>query len=344
MRVAAVIGALALAAAPALHAGETDPAQLLVKISEAARSASYQGVIIYQAEDMLETMRVTHRFQDGVERERVQSLTGEPREILKQDGRVVCFLPKDRKLTMERPTPKGLFPGVTAERVAQIAERYDFERLGTARIAGRVCRGVAITPRDEFRYGYEIWADEQTHVPLKVNLIGRDGAVLEQMVFTEIDYPEAIPDSAFQTALDMSQFREVTLSQGPPQAAAAPAAAAPRLQGLQFSRLPPGFRVTMRDLRTLPGGKGSVEHLLLSDGLSAISIFSARRQTSVKSFRGVSRMGAVNAYGRMLGRVHVTVVGEAPPETVRLIGDGLQPAAEAEMADEAAQPASARKP
>jgi sigma-E factor negative regulatory protein RseB len=312
-----------------------DAGALLVGMSEAARGVNYQGVIVYQSDGALETMRVTHRFAGGVERERIQSLTGEPREILKQDSKVTCLLPKDRKLTMQRPTPKGIFLGLTPERVQQISQVYEFADLGESRIAGRLCRGVRIQPRDEHRYGYEVWADDKTRVPLKVNLVANDGRVLEQMMFTEVDFPASIPDSALQTTLDSRQYREVTrtLTEMDAQPAAASAS-------WHFDRLPVGYRVTMRDLRPLGGGQGTVEHLLLSDGLSAISVFTARRDVQSKPFTGLSQMGAVNAYGRMIGRVHVTVVGEAPEATVKLIGDNVRPAA----ADEAdAQPTGARK-
>lgn len=301
---------------PAVSAGE--PAQWLVKMSEAARDANYQGVIVYQARDRLETMRVVHRFQDGVELERVQTLTGVPREIIKQDNKVICLLPRDRKVTVERPTPKGLFPGLSVERVAQIGQIYEFQDLGTARVAGRICRGIAITPRDEFRYGYEVWADAAKAVPLKVNLVARDGAVLEQMMFTEIDFPATIPDSALQSQLDPSHYVNVTRMAVDPT---------PQQPGgvARFENLPPGFRVTMRDVRPSADGKGTVEHLLLSDGLSAVSVFTARREVPARVFQGVSQMGAVHAYGRMVGTMHITVVGEAPPETVRLIGESLKP-------------------
>lgn len=295
------------------------PAEWLVRISEAAREANYRGVIFYQAPNTQETLRVVHRFQDGIELERVQTLTGLPREIIKQDDKVICLLPRDRKVTVDRPTPKALFPGLTPARVAQIGEVYEFDDLGQARIAGRVCRGIAVTPRDDFRYGYEVWADEATAVPLKVNLVGRNGAVLEQMMFTQIEFPERIPDSALQSELDPGQHAQITQM-------ARTAPAQPPLPGAvaRFERLPPGFKVMQRELRPTADGKGMVEHLLLSDGLSAVSVFRARKAVPTRVFQGVSQMGAVHAYGRMQGTVHITVVGEAPPETVRLIGESLK--------------------
>src|SRR3546814_10832958 len=140
------------------------------------------GVIVYQTHDRLETMRVVHRNRKGKEVERVQTLTGAPREIIRTGNQVVCLLPKDRKVTLELPTPKALFPGLTPARVAQISRYYEFRDIGEARIAGRICRGITIEPRDQYRYGYEIWADAETAVPVKVDLIGRGNRVMEQVI------------------------------------------------------------------------------------------------------------------------------------------------------------------
>jgi sigma-E factor negative regulatory protein RseB len=322
--------------APAF-AGDEAPGDWLLKVSEAARTVNYQGVVIYRGDDMLDTFRVAHRYDNGDERERMQSLSGEVREVLKNDDKVICILPKDQKMTVNLPTPKGFLPGLTADRIQQISTLYEFKDLGESRVAGRVCRGIVIAPRDEFRYGYEVWADKETAVPLKVSLLGRDRHALEQMFFTEVEFPATIPDSAFVTAFDPQTMRQVTQSAAPaisaaaaevaaepdhPEAAAA--AAAPSREP-EFSNLPPGFRVTMRDSRILPDHRGAVEHVMISDGLTAVSIF--RSQIVVpeeRPFRGVSQMGAVHAYGRVVGRVHITVVGEAPQETVRMIGDSFR--------------------
>lgn len=313
----AVLLAVLAVAGGAAWAG--DPASMLVEMSDAARNANYQGVIVYQTQDRMETLKVVHGIQDGHEVERVQTLTGAPREVVKRDGKVICLLPKDRKVTIDRPTPKGLFPSLSAERVARLAEVYEFREIGEERVAGRSCKGLAILPKDRYRYGYEIWADAKTRVPLKVNLIGRNGSVLEQMMFTEVEFPERIADSAFEPADAAAPPSPAVVAAVEPQPAPV---AAPTWR---FRELPPGYRVTMRSLRPTPDGKGVVEHVLLTDGLSAVSVFSTRRAAPAQPFQGQSRMGAVHAFGRMLGTVHITVVGEAPPETVRLIGESLQP-------------------
>ncbi len=327
---------LLLSASGSAVAAAADPAELLVQISDASRKANYQGVIFYQTRDRQETLRVTHAHGEHGAVERVSTLDGAPMEIIKQGGKVICLLPKDRKVTLEQPTPQALFPSLTPERVAQMAAVYKFESMAPDRVAGRKCQGLMITPRDQFRYGYQIWADEETQVPLKVNLLAPNGAVLEQMFFTQVEFPDVIPESAFHVDVDPEKYRQITRLERPPEPAPVPAEAAVEAR---LHNLPPGYRITMREVRPTADGKGWVEHLVLSDGLSAISVFRARRQHP--SFEGQSQIGAVHVFGRTVGRVHITVVGEAPSETVQMIGQNVGDGDSDDDDDTASKPAAA---
>ncbi len=325
--------AAGLVLAPGARAAD-EAGDWLIKMSQAARIANYEGVLVYRGDDILETFRVTHRFEDGSERERVQSMTGEVREVLKQNNKVTCLLPKDQRLTANRAaTPKSLFKPLSQERLQQIAGVYELKELGKARVAGRNCRGIAIAPRDEFRYGYELWADSESGVPLKLSLVAPGGGLLEQMFFTEVRFPASIPESAFAADVPAAQARESTAA-----AADAIAQAHERepvaeettadIGPSQFSKLPPGFRVVRREIRASPAGVR--EHLLLSDGLSAVSVYRVLRHApasaTAASERRIDQMGPLNAYSRSVGQVQITVVGEAPRRTVQMIGDSIDTA------------------
>lgn len=299
------------------------PAEVLLKAADTARTANYRGTVIYRAGGNMESMRLIHGFAGGTERERVVALTGEPREIIRIDNKVTCLLPKDRKLDLKRPALKGLLTNVSAESLKELTAWYELKDVGTARIAGRMCRGVELSPRDGFRYGFEIWADEVTGVPLKVALMGPARRALEEVMFTEVEFPASLPDEAFAPGLDPSRFKAVTRVEP----------AMKQLTGgvaditdfpLRFDRLPPGFKVTMREQRPGTELRGQVEHLMLSDGLSAVSVFAALGVAPEQAFNGLTQMGAVQAYGRSIGRYHVTVVGEIPAATVESIATGLR--------------------
>jgi sigma-E factor negative regulatory protein RseB len=76
--------------------------------------------------------------------------------------------------------------------------------------------------------------------------------------------------------------------------------------------------------RTL-GGTSGVGHIVLSDGLAAVSIFIEPSSVRMPQARPESsRQGAINVYVRQLGDHRITVVGEAPPESVRSIANSVQ--------------------
>ena len=84
---------------------------------------------------------------------------------------------------------------------------YEIRGGERERLLGRTTRVVALHPRDEYRYGYRLWIDEQTSMPLKTQLCDQSGAVIEQIVFSTIDLPERIPDSMFKPQMDASNYR-----------------------------------------------------------------------------------------------------------------------------------------
>src|SRR5689334_18784031 len=320
MRQRALLCAVAFILGPAPATAADDASAWLLQVSDAARLGSYQGIVVYRDGQHMEVMRLVHRQRDGRMQERITSLTGRPRDIVRQDDRVAYVVGDG---PAESSGPQSLFPVVSRELLTEAATHYEYRDLGHARVAGRPCRGVLMSPRDDYRYGYEICGDEATGVPLRVTLLDRRGRMVEQLMFTEISYPTSIPDAAFALPPGAAT----------PAVAAAPADAEPAADttdkagpdkaGWDLASLPPGFHVVLRKRSLSPDGQGIVEHVLLSDGVSAVSVFGVRQLVEVKALRGVSQMGAMNVYGRRVGEFQVTVVGEVPASTVRMIGDGL---------------------
>ena len=87
---------------------------------------------------------------------------------------------------------------------------------------------------------------------------------------------------------------------------------------------PPGFRTIAELIRTVGGTEG-VGHIVLSDGLAAISVF-IEPATSKRPVphAGLARQGAINVYVRPVGDYWVTVVGEAPAESVKYVANAVE--------------------
>lgn len=288
----------------------------LARMAQAVRTQNYQGVLVYAQGGRMESMRITHRYLNGREQERLQALSGSEREIFRDNDVVTCILPKDRAVKLDRRAFRGLLPSLSRATVDEISVHYELQELGSANVVGRACRAIAMRPRDAYRFGYRMWIDEETSVPLKVELLGADGQALEQIMFTQISFPAQIEDKALEPGVDARDF--VWIRQRAPTAAA-PVAAENWVAG----KLPPGFRLVVHDQQLMPGLQEPVEHMVFTDGLATVSAFIASQGAPGK-FKGLSRMGAVTAYARMVDDFHVTVVGEVPQATVELIASQLR--------------------
>ncbi|HUS23375.1 MAG TPA: MucB/RseB C-terminal domain-containing protein [Candidatus Binatia bacterium] len=292
-----------------------EPAAWLLQASDAARTASYEGVVVYRDDsDQLGTLHVLHRFRNAREQERLSALDGPPRDVFRENGRVVGMVGEPPARQLHAALPGALLPRLDETAVRQLAQHYDITELGAGRVAGRPTRGIEIVPRDGYRYGFQIWADAATGVPLKVSLLGARGRLVQQLIFTQIAFPPRIADAEFVLPAAAA-------------AAAEPDSLAPDVApgaGWKLGPVPAGFEVVLRTVKPVRDGD-PVEHVQLSDGLSAVSIFSARAQDEARAFNGYASLGAMNAYARRVGGYQVTVVGEVPRSTVRMIGDGVQP-------------------
>ncbi len=288
----------------------------LTKASQAVRTSNYRGVLVYLRAGQVDTLRIVHRYQDGNERERLVSLSGEPREIIRDNGVVTCVLPNRQVVLVARHSIGNIFSNV-ADLVADgLQDNYDVRELGDERLADRACWVVVVEPKDEFRYGYRLLIDKQTNLPLKLEVM-RDTQILEQMMFTNIEFPETISDASLQPTFDTRSFRWIKH-----QAAESSATAGQAVESeWRAGKLPAGFRMAESGWRRVGGG-GMARQLLFTDGIATVSAFIAT--VSSKPFVGSTTMGAVNAFGREVGNKQITVVGEVPEATVRFIAEHLE--------------------
>lgn len=293
----------------------------LMKINQAARRLDYEGVFVYQHGTQLEAMRIIHKVENGAARERLVSLNGAAREIIRDQREVICYWPDKNSVMVEyRKADSQTFPAILPERIQDLDDYYAMRLGNVERITGRPAQLVIVTPVDRYRYGYHLWADKETGLLLKVDLLDTQGGILEQFMFTNISIGVEIPASALAPGMagkDMVWHREdedrKTVSSKPRWTAA---------------RLPKGFRLSAHIARQTLMHKRPVEHLVYTDGLAAVSVFVEKRSQDSKSFMlGPSHMGATNALGSRMGDHQITTVGEVPAETIALIGGSVTPVA-----------------
>src|SRR5215467_12582564 len=83
---------------------QTDPSALhwLQKIYAASEKLSYTGTFVYQQGQRVETSRIVHVADSSGPRERLETLDGVPREIVRTGDEVVCYLPASMTVKVDK--------------------------------------------------------------------------------------------------------------------------------------------------------------------------------------------------------------------------------------------------
>ncbi len=299
--------------------GESEALAWLQRMVEAAQSQNYDGTFIYRSGDQMESMRVIHRADANGERERLVSLSGVAREVLRTGSQVICILPDNQSIIVGASHPRSRsFPRVSGKGDL-FKQSYLLQVSDGQRVAGRNTKTIHMEPRDQYRYGHRLSVDRKSGLLLKTEVVGRKGEVLEQIVYTSLSLPDEIPDSLLEPAIRGEHFKRYTIDD------ALSKKGAPGLTSWKVKWLPAGFTMGERTQAPIPTRSAPVEHLFYSDGLASFSVYIEKITEVKEPLKGASRMGAMNAFGVVLERSQVTVVGEVPEMTVRTVAESVSP-------------------
>jgi len=292
--------------------------QWLDNMSTALQSLNYDGTFVYLHDGTLESMRIVHQAGEHGEQERLVSLTGSPREVLRDDKAVTCIMADSKSVTVGQSRPRPPFP-VVPDDLDQLSRYYRLQVLGEDRMAGHMTQVVAITPKDRFRYGYRFWIDTGNYLLLKSDLTGADGVAIEQVMFTRLDVSDELSVVALQPSLTGDGYKWTR--QGDTSHNKDARKSSPRWT---VKQLPAGFKMTDFQRKRMRKGGVSAEHMVFSDGLATLSVYIEKLKPEAETFLGLSSMGALNAFGAVVDGYQVTVVGEVPPATVQMVAAAVQ--------------------
>ena len=286
----------------------------LERMNRAVEDLNYRGTFVHVLDGTAETLHIVHRNADGQSGERILSMDGVGREIVRQGDRVQGIFPDRRIVLFETRSDVSPLVSALPSNTAELDPHYEITLGDSARVAERVVQVLEIKPRDEFRYGYMLWLDRETAMPLQSQLIDDQGQVVEQILFTDIEVLADIPASALEATIDTTGFTTLRAPEAAPLAAEIPWRAA---------TVPGGFKLSVATQSPIAGSDTPVEHLVYSDGLATVSVFIEDPATKAEVGEGFSTVGSTNAYSLTLRGRKVTAMGEVPRQTVRTIASSL---------------------
>ncbi len=167
---------------------QTEPSALqwLQRIYAATEKLSYSGTFVYQQGQQVETSRITHVVEASGPRERLETLDGVPREIIRTGDEVVCYLPASLTVKIDKQPGRRPFPAILSEQLKDVSENYTVRKGEIERVGGYSCQVLALEPKDRMRYGHRLWADLSTGMLLKAKTFDEKNELLEQFAFTQI--------------------------------------------------------------------------------------------------------------------------------------------------------------
>lgn len=303
-----------LLAAPPVHSDELSPVERLQQMSQALRERDYQGTFLYQSGARMDTLRLFHAG-GSIEKERLLTLSGPRNEVLR-DGTSITVLKADSSAFHWSSSDMArLLPLIPDAAQALPDAGYALRVAGTDRIAGYDAAIVDIVPQDSYRYGYRVWLEQASQLPLRVVMVGTDQRPLEQMMFVTLSVGTA------PAATDL------TLSSAPEQVLASvdePASGGP--QRWIIDNLPPGYGLTAwRGVVDAGQGRAVSEHLLYGDGLASVSVYAEPASGAIDEDVAMSR-GAMNVYVHGSAGWRYTALGNVPAATVQWFATRMRPA------------------
>jgi sigma-E factor negative regulatory protein RseB len=308
--IAGVLGAVLVVGAGFAQAQSPETLTWLRKINEATQRLSYAGTFVYQNGTRSETSRITRFVDPDGDIEKLEVMDGLPREIVRTKDTVRCYLPESRVVKVDRRTDRS-FPALLPERITALARHYDISLGETRRIAGFDCQSVVLTPKDNLRYGYKLYADAGSGMLMRAVTVDPDGQMVEQFTFTQL--------TLGNVTRDMVRPRHAVKAWRVEDAQASPT----RLAGWRLAAELPGFH-KVTELKRRLGESRPVGQMVYSDGLAAVSVFIEPLEGREPVRTGLASMGAINIYTREVANHMVTVVGEAPAVSVQRIADAVE--------------------
>lgn len=292
-----------------------DSWQLLQNAANAARELSYRGIFVYQTGSNTRSVQITHMNYGQGEYARSVVLDGSPREVLSQGSELVIYSPKNEKVVITKRRAQNLFPALLPPDIEDLKASYEVRMGGQERVGGRTGQIVFLDSRDQYRYGYKFWADQQYGLILKSITFNENNDPVEQITFTQLTLLDTKEMDWFQPTVDPTKsyvMEEESVALTPADMAS-----------IEITQLPAGYRRIDQVKRKVSGKRDPVTHCIFSDGLATVSLFIEplnKRHPKI----GPYSMGATNFYTQINNDYQIVAVGEVPAATVAQLANAVK--------------------
>lgn len=321
---AGVLGVSGACAQPTGEGAARDVRAWLLRIHEAASQTNFQGTFVVSGPGAVSSARIAHFCEGANQFERSETLDGEIRHVYRKNDVVTTLWPATKTALIEQRDLLAQFPALLQVGDDHVADHYGVQSQGAERVAGREARVILVKPRDAYRYGYRLWADQASGLLLRADVLGERSEVLESSAFSDVAIGvKPQPDSVTQPMKRLDGYRVIR-----------PVLTATRLEaeGWSMRQPAPGFREVSCVKRPMDGASESAKaavtvpalQTIFSDGLTYVSLFIEPFDPQRHTRPVLASVGPTQTLMQQHGDWWITVVGDVPPATLRLFAKGLE--------------------
>ena len=272
--------------------------QSLDKMTQALDNLNYEIAFVQTTPSNMDSFRYRHIKKDNKTYAQLVTLDGRQQEIIQRDNLVSYFQPNTQAFTINSGNIVDAMPAVVRADFDKLSPVYDFIKIGKDRVAGRFADTIRIVPKDDFRYQYLVFIDEENGLLLRGDMLDSEGKLLDQfrVVTLYIDdrlrgLTEYINKVSMPPLLKESkneQSSDITWS---------------------ADWLPQGFSLIRYTQETLENEV--IDSALYSDGLFTFTLFVSNAGSNVLP-ENTWKQGAYTIYSEVDGGKEITFIGQLP--------------------------------
>lgn len=286
-----------------------DSLQALNKMSQAMSDLNYEVAFVQTSPTNMDSFRYRHIKQEQKVYAQLVTLDGEQQEIIQRDNLVSYFQPGSQAFTINSGYIVDALPAVIRTDFNKLNQYYDFIKMGKGRVAGRIVDTIRIVPKDDFRYQYLVFLDEDNGLLLRADMLDREGNLLDQFRVVTLyidnrlrgltDYLNKVSTPPFlHESKQESSFR---INWKP-------------------DWLPQGFELVSQNQDSM--NEEVIENALFSDGLFTFTLY-VNKADRIAAKENTWRQGAYTIYSKVIGDKEITFIGQLPIATAKQIVQGV---------------------
>lgn len=307
-----LVGSLSISTQALAQPQEGSAGALLQKMGTTSQTSTYELSFINVNSQGIVPIRYRHTLVDGKPLAQLIQMDSTRREIVQRGNEISYFEPGLDAFSLRSDHIVDYLPAILFQDFNALSAHYNLVDAGRTHIGDIPSRVVRVLSKNNDRYDYVLFIDEERFLPLRVDLLDKNNDIIEQF-----------------RVISVSQNTEITkqlnslLTVNMPPLLLMPKAKQTHYQW-RVNALPEGFKEVKRSVNQISETESS-ESILFSDGLFDFSIYVNKSGQQLNSPENdkILRYGRNTIYTYDKEGKEITFIGQLPFSTAQKIVNSI---------------------